>query len=193
MPTYTESAGTIANLSRSGSIGAWTLTTNWNSPAITYPNYSDYVLFTNFGFSIPSSEVVQSIEVIFNCASIIVPTNSYVKNSIVSLYEAGLTGNNLGGSTAWPTGTPGPISIYSLLAGWGVALTATQANASTFGFAVSGIYSANSPSISCALEMLSNAQIVIVTAVTRNPALVTTILTAAEQRIPPLRRINGSR
>lgn len=141
-----NSPGTGSTAARGGNVGAWTNASNVlasdNSYATGYglsgvsPTYTNYLTATNFGFSIPSGATIDGIVVEIERKAIGgVPF--HIKDSILSLIKGGtISGDNKASGTDWDT-TETYYSYGSSSDLWGLTLTDTDVNASTFGVALS--------------------------------------------------------
>jgi hypothetical protein len=141
--TYGASSGSsFTTLAISGSSTNWSNTSNASaldlssaSTASTLTStgqYTNYLVATNFGFSIPTGQTVTGITVEINKGSI-----SFNKTAdySVRLYKGGLVGTDQASGTSWPL-----ISSYATYGGtsnmMGSTLTRSDVNATNFGIAI---------------------------------------------------------
>lgn len=96
-------------------------------------NFSDYLVVTGFGFSIPTNATITGFEVNIERSDI----NGKCKDNILSLIKGGaLIGTNKALNPAWPT--TDDVQLYGSSADlWGAAWTPADVNSSAFGLAFS--------------------------------------------------------
>ena len=104
-------------------------TTNLSSTG----NFSDYLVVTGFGFSIPTNATITGFEVNIERSDI----NGKCKDNILSLIKGGaLIGTNKALNPAWPT--TDAVQLYGSSADlWGAAWSPTDVNSSALGLAFS--------------------------------------------------------
>ena len=106
-----------------------TNTTNLSSTG----NYSDYLVISGFGFSIPAGSTINGIEVVVERSD----PNGKIKDNIIAVVKSGTIGStNKASSSFWPT-TDGTITYGNNADLWGTAWTETDINSSAFGVALS--------------------------------------------------------
>ena len=139
--------GTMADDNAVGTI-TWATTGNVAASDNTYSTAlitpgsietSHYLKCTNFGFSIPSGDTINGITVdIERKASQNSGASYYIRDSGLYLVKGGTVSgtNKAATATNWPT-TDASASYGGAADLWGVALTDTDVNASTFGVVLS--------------------------------------------------------
>lgn len=101
---------------------------------------SDYLVATNFGFSIPAGSTINGVTVAVERKSSSNIASSYIKDDTAYLMKGGsATGDNKADtSTKWPTSDT--VATYGGAADvWGATLSVDDVNASTFGFRLSDL------------------------------------------------------
>lgn len=138
-----NSSATGTNEVVSGSNGAWTNTGNGGASDNTYiistslpsaGSFSDRMVFTNFGFSIPAGNSIQGITVSVERS---VTGGSNINDLEVFLVKGGITqtATNKAAATTWPT--TDNIANYGGAADlWGNTWSIADINASGFGVAI---------------------------------------------------------
>jgi len=193
MPTYTNTAGSVKNVARASSVGVWSNAgAVWNGASQgAYYQFTDYLCFYNFGFSIPSTESIVGIQVqypIYNSPD----TNEKACDSSVVLTADALT--QIVGSVDHATATPySNISLTTQYHGtsadtWSASLTYAQANSSNFGFMLS--CKETTGGVSGPTSQVASATPTIVITTVVNPTLVPNASTMYQAGIMP---VNGSR
>ena len=144
--------GTGANEALSGSSSTWSnpgnITTDGGSQAQASLNdfeYSDWLVASNFGFSIPAGATIDGIEVRTNKDS--GPANRHVDQGLY-IYDTSagnLSASDQGdGSTWWP-GTPADVDQGGASDLMGTSgLSASDINASTFGYKIAALKNTSS-------------------------------------------------
>ena len=148
MPTYTKTAGSVKNVAITLSVGPWSSGgSTWNGAAQSAINqFTDYVCFYNFGFAIPSNEVIVGISVTYTAQNYPNTTETASDYSVVLTTNAS---TKIGGSVDHATGANySNISLTNQTRGnsadtWSAGLTYTQANGSNFGVMVAAQMSGN--------------------------------------------------
>jgi hypothetical protein len=146
MATQTCSPGTVAQEVYYGT--AWSNIDNCKvqdgSVASVYTNAyagTDYLIFTNFGFSIPSGSTINSIEVKIKCYEDssfidIVFAESYIRHSGTNYGFGSLSlfGQSLSATNTYYTDTGLETVGYTPDPLWGTAFGTTEINSSSFGY-----------------------------------------------------------
>lgn len=184
MTTYTKTAGSVKNVTKSSSVGAWSNGgATWNSPSEGVTNqFTDYLCYYNFGFSIPSNEVIVGITVNYGAQNSPNTTETACDNSVVLTTNAS---SQIGGSVDHATATAyNNASQTTQTRGgtsdtWSSSLTYTQANSSNFGFMVSSkmkTYGASAPFNTS--QFLSSTPTIVITTTVVSPPSAPTSLTS---------------
>lgn len=120
--------------------------TNWYELGGAGTYQSHYLKCTNFGFAIPSGNTINGVRVDISRSGKASPNTS--QDAVVSLVKGGtVSGDNKAATgTAYPT-TLAEVSYGGAADLWGLSLTYTDVNSSTFGMVLSntGIYSTSNP------------------------------------------------
>lgn len=153
MTTYGPNySGTVADGGTYSTANAWTSPTNaqgstnfstygaYAGAAYTSANrYSNYLNFTNFGFSIPGGATINGVYLEVSCESVGAGTDTF---AVCQLLIGGTaTGTDLSASTALPTSN-GIVAFGGSSNVWGNSLTSAIVNASNFGATIA-LYSGN--------------------------------------------------
>lgn len=102
-------------------------------------NSSHYLKCTNFGFAIPSGATINGVTVAIERTTFSAPDAShYTRDSVLSLVKGGTVSgyNKADTATSW-TSTETTISYGGAADLWGLTLTDSDVNASTFGVVLS--------------------------------------------------------
>jgi hypothetical protein len=145
MPTYNGTATVCTNIARGGSSSSWVASgaNEYTAPSQTgIGTYSDYLLFSGFGFSVPTTETIVGVVVNYQIQG--QPDTSQTGADIsVRLYGAGFTFN--GSDRAQPSTIYSNISQTTQTRGgssdnWNqtpVPLLPATVNNSSWGFGIS--------------------------------------------------------
>lgn len=150
LPTSAATAG--PNLPATGANNTSVGTVAWTSPgnvtatdanrasaSIGSTAISNYLLATNFGFAIPAGSSIDGVSVTINRLEGNLTTKAAIQDSTLLLSKAGtIAGTNHASATNWPTAEAG-ASYGGTTDLWGITLTSTDVNASTFGVALSAV------------------------------------------------------
>jgi len=100
---------------------------------------SHYLKATNFGFTIPSGATINGVSVSVETWTSNYGWDKYCRTSTIKLVKGGtISGSNQGNATDWTDSFPGTVLTYGGASElWGLTLTDTDINSSTFGVALS--------------------------------------------------------
>lgn len=146
--------GTMANDSAVGS-HTWSTPNNSKVSDNTYTTSSasfaadtNYLKATNFGFAIPSGATINGVSVSFERKKVVGAPNS-VLDSVVKLVKGGtVSGTNKSAGATW-NNTEGTVTFGGAADLWGLTLTDTDVNASTFGVVLSATMAAITGKSAC--------------------------------------------
>lgn len=193
MGTYTKTSRTAANKTRAGSSASWSLAAGlyWSSGTINAGAYIDWLCYSNFGFSIPSTESITGIFVTYTtqgqpdanatgCDGSIMlttnatsPTGGCVDHATTTAYSnLSLTAQTRGSSSD----------------NWGAGLTYSDVNSANFGLLISPKFNTGSSFIDFLAGLAPNISITITT--TTTPDFIPGSSTMYQAGIMP---VNGSR
>jgi hypothetical protein len=139
MPSYSGTASVLANLALGGSSASWvpssptTATSSWSGIG----NYTDYLVFTGFGFSIPSTEEIIGITVSYAIQGQPDTNQTGCDNHLFLTLLGASQGADHALSDSYSnvgltTKTRGGIADA-----WGTSLTYADVNGASFGFKLS--------------------------------------------------------
>jgi len=135
-------AGTGGNVTSSGN--AWSSTGNITANDDTYSTASissggttDYLTATNFGFSIPTNSIINGVVVSAEKHKLLADTGTTSDNTANLIKGGVISGTNKFDASAWPNLVNQVTTYGSSSDLWGLSLTASDINDSSFGFAIS--------------------------------------------------------
>lgn len=141
---YTAEGGTVSTQAIAGSTGSWNNTSNGvvddnsratNSSSLSGTRYTDYLVVTNFGLAVPSTETISGVEFSIN-KSKSGGSFAYLGDYSVRLLKSGsMTGNDNGSALPW-FGSDIDYSYGSSSDLWGTTITPADVNKSGFGVAI---------------------------------------------------------
>lgn len=142
MPTYTASPTSVANLGRGGSVGNWASfsgSAGGTTPTFTAGNsYCDYAVFSGFGFSVPSNEVLTGITLHYNAEGFSSGGQAGGESSLKIYNSTGLVGQDRATvGTNYSNGIDVAHTVGGATDTWGANLLYSDVNASLFGIAIS--------------------------------------------------------
>lgn len=154
-PTSAKLPGTGANVTGTGTV-AWVNPSNITLNDGTFSTFSsaidqvqsNYLQGTNFGFTLPANAIVQGVVGSINRKGSASSGTNSVNDVTVSLIKGGVvSGTNKAGASVWPTTLTAASYGTGTTDLWGLALTATDVNASNFGLALQANISEKSGTI----------------------------------------------
>lgn len=108
--------------------------------AASFTGDTHYLKATNFGFAIPSGATINGVSVSFERKKIVGNPNT-VTDSVIKLVKGGtVSGTNKSAGATW-NNTEGTVTFGGAADLWGLTLTDTDVNASTFGVVLSATMS----------------------------------------------------
>lgn len=141
---YSAEGGTVTTQSISGSSGSWNNSSNavvddnvraTNSTSLSGTNYTDYLVITNFGLSVPTSETITGVEFTIN-KSKSGGTFAYLGDHSVRMLKAGtMVGNDNASALPW-FGSDLNYNYGSSSDLWGTTITPADVNKTGFGVAI---------------------------------------------------------
>lgn len=142
---YSATGGTVTTTAIAGSTGSWGSLSNAvndddnrasNSSSLSGTQYTDYIVITNFGLSVPTSESITGVEFSIN-KSKSGGTWAYLGDYSVMLLKAGvMAGSDRASAFPW-FNTDADFPYGSSVDLWGTTLTPTDVNHTGFGIAIS--------------------------------------------------------
>lgn len=109
---------------------------------------SQYLKATNFGFAIPSGATINGVSVAVERDRNVSLGNSIAEKSIKLVKGGTVSGNDKSTGAAWPN-TEATITYGGAADLWGLTLTDTDINASTFGVVVQAAFTVIAPKGIC--------------------------------------------
>lgn len=141
---YSNDGASVTTSAIAGSTGSWNNPSNAvtddnsravNSSSLSGTNYTDYIVVTNFGLSVPVDETISGVEFTIN-KSKSGGTWAWLGDYRVYIVKAGtITGNNNASALPW-FGSDGNYGYGSSSDMWGTTLTPADVNKTGFGVAI---------------------------------------------------------
>lgn len=142
MGTFTNSGGTFASdntlgvVAMSNPTNAQISDNSYVTAVLLITQISNYLKVTNFGFTIPADATITGITASVERSSTVL--NGTHDNSVRLVKGGVISGNDKASATLWPT-SDATATYGSSTDLWGLTLTPSDVNASTFGMVIDAV------------------------------------------------------